>query len=398
MPFLKLFGKNKSNTPQSFVVVDIDSNDITCLRAEVSDGSVKIISAEKSSLPHGVVNYGNIDEPSAVLASLEDCLAKVDENIENPSKDMVFVLSGGNSLGVMTAAKIKRDNSQVVTVRELDMIYKKTVEASFMKMQSELLVQKGDSDIDMELVTSSVLYTRLDERSVLNPVGMTCSTLEMAIFTSFAPKNHIKILSKLAKHVGFKLVGFNYDVFSFVNTLEKTDLENINYVLIHMGSDFTNVGIVFGGSLITTRVLPIGRDHFAKEISHELGIAYREADEMLSRYSSEDLSESEILVVRNTLQDILKVWLSGIELLFGEFSGIKTFASRIYLTGEGFDVPDIHEVLVTEPWTKSIPFREPPEFSKLPLSEISIISDLSGKASSLEWTMPASLPILFLDE
>jgi hypothetical protein len=98
------------------------------------------------------------------------------------------------------------------------------------------------------------------------------------------------------------------------------------------------------------------------------------------------------------LEDVLTIWLSGVNLLFAEFSGIKTFASRIYLTGEGFEVPDIYEMLVTEPWTKSIPFREPPEFSKISLSELPLISDLSGKASSLEWTMPASLSILFLEQ
>ncbi|MFA6981592.1 MAG: hypothetical protein WC243_01020 [Patescibacteria group bacterium] len=400
MPFLKLFGKNKPNTPQSFVVVGVDSNDVVCLRVETSDGNVKIVGAEKQGIPNGSVILGNIENPSAVLMALGECLDrldKIDENLEDAPKDMVFVLSGGNSLGLMTAAKVRRDGTKPLSVKELDLVYKKTTEASLMKMQSELLVQKGNSEIDMELVTSSVLYTRLDDKNVLNPVGMECSTLEMAIFTSFAPKEHLKMLNKLAKSVGFKLIGQGYDVFSLVNTMEKTDLENINYVLIHMGSDFTNVGIIFGGGLITTKVLPVGRDHFAKEISQELGIAYREADEMLSKYSSDSLSESENLMVRNALQDVLKIWLSGVELLFAEFSGIKTFASRIYLAGEGFDVPDIYEVLVTEPWTKSIPFREPPEFSKLPLSEISVISDLSGKATSLEWTMPATLSISFLD-
>jgi len=298
----------------------------------------------------------------------------------------------------MTISRVTRALSNTIEKKELDYIYKKTVNAALSKIQAEFLQTRGFFEDKLDLLASSVLYTKVDGKSMLNPVGASGEKIEMAIFTSFAPSKNVRSLVSLSKKCGIKISEIGYDGYFLCELLEKSELEHVNYIVIHMGSDFTSVHVVFGGGMILNKTLPLGRDGFVSEINQELGISYESANNMLKNYCLGNLSESENLIIRSAIQEILKIWLSGVTLLFTEFTGIKTFASKIYLTGEGFDVPDIYEFLVEEPWTKSIAFREPPEFKKLSAADFANISDMTGKASGVDWMMPISSVVVSLKD
>uniref|UniRef100_A0A7C4XT57 Uncharacterized protein n=1 Tax=candidate division WWE3 bacterium TaxID=2053526 RepID=A0A7C4XT57_UNCKA len=50
-----------------------------------------------------------------------------------------------------------------------------------------------------------------------------------------------------------------------------------------------------------------------------------------------------------------------------------------------------------EPWTKSIPFKSPPEFSKLSVDDMKLVEDLTGSAHSLEFVVPLALSVVYLE-
>ncbi len=395
MPILP-FGK-KSRPLDHFLAIETDTAGVKCVAFQAYTNLEDLPTAKIVGISHKVATTPLVNS-AQTLDLLTDCVADCLTNLDRPTKKVLVGLKGEHSFGFTTRTRVGRNTQTPVTRKELEHMFQKTLDIAYTKAQAELFQQTGKANDKLELLNSSVIYTKVDGNPILNPIGQEASTLEMAIFTSYCPKYILRKIKKLfAKaHLSIELIGL--DLHSLSGLLEKSDLENTNYLIIDMGSDCTSVGVVFGKALVATKSLPIGRNHFVKELSQNLGITFEDASTMLRDYSRSKLSESENMVIRNLLETVLELWLTGMELLFSEFSGIKTFAAKIYLVGEGFDVSDIYEFIVTEPWTKSIPFKEPPEFSKIDLAELPGISDTTGKASTLSWLAIASLAHLIVED
>ena len=67
------------------------------------------------------------------------------------------------------------------------------------------------------------------------------------------------------------------------------------------------------------------------------------------------------------------------------------------MVGAGSKIPDIHEFVEKEPWTRTIPFRAPPEFSKVKLEDLPQIVDSTGEADLAEYLVTASLASIYLE-
>ena len=182
-----------------------------------------------------------------------------------------------------------------------------------------------------------------------------------------------------------------------VGNLKHSKGEKFDAVIIDMGSDITDIGVAFGGGIVTTKTLPMGGAQFTHQISKKTGLSYFAAEEKKLAYSYGNLNDSEVASVQDSMERVFEIWLSGIELAFAEFTGIKTFASKVFLVGGGVMLPDIQEILTHEPWTKSIPFKSPPEFVKLGLADLPLVKDGTGKIDNPAYVLPASLALVYLE-
>jgi len=126
-----------------------------------------------------------------------------------------------------------------------------------------------------------------------------------------------------------------------------------------------------------------------------MGLTQVEATKVVQTHSRGALSPSESVVVQNCLEEVLGFWLEGVELLFTDFSGVKTFAPHVYLFGEGVQLPEIEEILAKDPWTKNIPFKSPPNIRALLLNDLNKIADATGSVVSQEWVPSAALSYIY---
>jgi cell division ATPase FtsA len=324
---------------------------------------------------------------------LEEAVAQARNGYEDKITNAIIGVNGNLSLGLMTTAKAARGQKGPITQEEMNEIEQTILNNASIQVRNILLENTGNSDLDLETVTASTIYTKINGKNVKDPLKFEGQNIETAIFTAFTPSYHVKNLQKIAKSARLNILAIGSEMYSLVNSLNNDP----DYVIINIDSDFTDVGIVFGGGIVSTKCLPIGSNHFTKEISQKMGLTLQEAEKMKTSYIYNKLSQSEVLLIQNCLHDILNIWLDGLELLFSEFSGVKTFASKIYLVGEGSKLPDIFEYVAEEPWTKSIPFKSPPEFFKIKLENLPKITDSTGKADIAEYLMPASLSSIFME-
>lgn len=401
---LKLpFKLGKTKKPAKFITVDISSNSVRCAVLEMIDQtissypSVRVISVAEAPIDPGAVRSGNIVNMESVNVTTGSLISQLDLECGEKIKDVIFGIKGDLSLGLMTTVKIVRDLADEVSQREFDDIYKKTLEAARDQANDEALQITGTSDVDLEMVTTSVIYARLDDRLVTEVVGQQGKKIELALFTAFTPVYHVRALQKLSKDLGLNIIALASDMYALVKSLKVSKYQENDFVIMSVGSDVTDVAVVFGGGVVATRSLYLGRSHFTLELVSRLGLNYSEAESKLKQYALESLSEEESLNIHSHLTEISSLWLSGVELLFGEFTGVKTFASKIFLTGEGSAIPDLLYVLRKEPWTKSIPFKSPPDVARISKNDLNFISDPGGKLDSLNHISLAVLTVIYLE-
>ncbi|HLB51299.1 hypothetical protein A3F07_00230 [candidate division WWE3 bacterium RIFCSPHIGHO2_12_FULL_38_15] len=395
--------------PNKFLTIDMDSASIKCLAfftpenesteftSIAPDTKAKIVGVAKHYLEPGVIRGGVIIDIDLVEKSLRECIDECTMSQEESIKDVIFGVSGNLSLNTITTAKITRPPHSPITENEMNSLYSKITRSAFTEIGNEVLRMTGDSDIDMEIITSETVYSKLDNKYVENPLNQTGNVLEVAYYTAFTHSYHVQALQKLAKKLGLKISAVGSEMHTLVNYLKMGKLPHIDCVIINIDNDFTDVGIVFGGGIVSTKALDFGAVDFVNEISQKTGLSFIEAEKFKRTYSYGKLSRTEADVVKSCITEVIDTWLEGLKVVFEEFTGVKTYPSKVYLVGDAAELPDIQETLDKEPWTKSIAFKAPPTYTKLTLRDLQGVTDSTGTLGSLEYVMNASLSKIYME-
>lgn len=389
------FFKRSNITPSKFFTVVIDSGSVKTLSFYKDDGIIKIIGYGKENIENGVVRNGLIVDFEQASYALEKSLLSANENAEESISNAVFGLSGDLCQEQFTTAKINHPSGDPLSEKEVDSFQKKIIETAYIQVQEDYAQSTGNTDTDFEIITSSVVQMRADGKSIENLIGIPLQTAEMSLYTAFCPTHHIKSVQKLTKKHRLNLLALSSEPFAISKALNSTEMESNDYLTMQIGSDYTEVSVVFYKTVMKSRCLHIGKKHFIQEISNIMGLTMNEAGNVFSSYSRGELSQSEGIIIQNCLADILDIWLDGIKILFSDFSGIKTFPSDLYLFGEGSQITEIDDVLNKNPWTRSIPFKAPPRISTLAASDFTKVADSTGVIKTEEWSSNVFLSSIY---
>ena len=353
LPFLSK-PKEKLN---KFLAIDINSTDVKCM-AFYDDGTgIKIIGTGQKHLEPGMVRAGVIIEPDYVADKLNSAIDEAVENSEENIDKVIIGVNGDLCLGLMTTVRSKRNKVKAVDSKEVAMLYNKLSEAAFLQAQEEYLQMTGNNSSPLEIITQSTIYNKIDGTDSKEILGKTASQIEMAVFSAFTPGFHIKSLQSVIKKTGLELLTIGSEIYGITKGILSSQKDAVDFIVLDINNDTTNAAVIFGTGILATRSLNIGVNQLTEGITEKMGVTATEAEKLLYSYISGKLTQSESAIIKACLQEVLDMWLTGLELLFSEFSGVKTFPSKIFIVGAGSEIPDLWNVITTEPWTKSIPFQ-----------------------------------------
>ena len=391
LPFLQ------KSAPYSnkFLSLNINSNDIRCLVIYYDNGSYKIIGSGKEMLERGSVRNGIIIDKDDVARAIKSAVIFATEDLEDNISNAIIGVGGDLCLGLTTTVRFRRPNKGLLQKSEIDNLNSKISEAAYIQAQNEYLENTGNPDIELETITSSNVYLKVDNQVVGELENREGQMVEAAVFNAFSPSYHIKALQDVTRKAGVNVIAIGSEMYAVSQWIKQYSKGQDDFILLAIENETTNAAVVFGSGIVSTKNLNIGLAHFIEGISESMGITSKEAERLLKSYIAGKLTESESTVVHNCILEILDIWLSGIELLFGDFTNVKTFAPKIYLTGYGAEIKDIITTLKSEPWTKSIPFRSFPEITKVNFSDFTKISDATGKIGGPEWLSNISMSIIY---
>lgn len=393
---LPFFKKNKKSN--KFLVAEIDTNSIRVLSFYNDAGKIKIIGSAVVPVKENSLTPTYILDKDSVAMSLQEAVNKATQDLAEPVQDIIIGIKGNISIEVTTTAKATSIHNRIIQNKDMDEVYNRIIEAAYIQAQNEIIQTTGVYDSKIEIITSSSVYTKLDEKTVENPIELEGAILENAVFNAFALSDSINDLKKVVKKAGLNLLAVSPIPYALVQNIANADIEETtDYTLINMGKDITELIIVFGKGIVGTKTMPIGYNHLIEGISNKMGLTEKESERVLETYSSGQLTESEEIVIQKCLNEVLLVWLEGLKICFEEFNEVKTFASNIYLTGEGILVPDILALLKSNPWYKNIPFKTIPDSRKLEINDFNNIGDATGKINAANWLPILSLGNIYLE-
>ncbi len=391
LPFL-----NKSlKKGAKYLTLELGYDSLRVLSFYKEDGATKIIGSAKEPVEPGCIRNGIIVDINEVIAALEKAVTKATLNIEDDVENIIIGVSSDVCIENVTTAKITRTSTNPITQKEIDEFEQKLLASAYIQVQNKFAENTGNTEEDFQLITSSLVHAKIDDKKITTLNNQKGQIVEMAMYTAYCPEYFIKSLQKMCKSVGLNILAIASVNFGLLKGLKSTEMENTDLVTINIGPDFTNVAVVFGGAIVASKSLHVGKRHLIEEVARKMGLTGEEAANVVNTHTRGELASSESVVVQDCMEEVLNLWLEGVELVFSDFSGVKTFAPHIYLFGVGIEIPEIEEKLNNSPWTKSIPFKAPPTLQLLHFSDLPKIADATGDIKTDEWIGPASLSYIF---
>ncbi len=393
IPMPKLPFRSKSPKTKNFAVVEISSDYIKSVIFELETPNPEnheghalftVLGVSHVQLEIGQVRAGLIIDVENVSFAVKSAVLDSAKDITNFSGEVLFTINGELSIGNITTVKVSHDETHPIKKKEIDQMYKTVQLSSLENAATSFMKATGNVDVPMEMIISNDVYSKLDGSITTDLMGKYATEIETAVFSSYTPTFNINLFEKVCKKAGFKIIGISPELFSLSLILKRLKGQFFDGVLINMGSDFTEIGVVFGGGLVGTKSMSLGGEHFVRAISSRANISRRDASFKKHKYLRGELEPEEALLVQGMTSDILELWLDGIQILFEDFEGVKTFSSKIYLTGDDIEMPGLLDMLTKEPWTKSIPFKAPPEFTKVLCEDFVNVKDTTGKCLGSE--------------
>jgi cell division ATPase FtsA len=331
-----------------------------------------------------------------VCDAIKESVGKATQDLEDKTRKTLIAVDGGITLGLTTTVRLKRPTTGPMKLDEVQDLYSRIMEASYIQAHNKVLQNTGDPDLELDSITTSDIYLRIDGQNVATLEGQHGEMVEAAVYNSFVPSFHTKAIQNTLKKSGLEIIALGSQMYSIVEWIKNAPRNCLDFVLISVAEDSTDVGVVFGGGIISSKTLNIGYLHFINSISSRMGLSSTEAENVLTMYNQGKLSASESPVVKSCLEDTIAIWLDGLKLLFEDFSGVKTFPPKIFLAGRGVDIPDVVEAVKGgESWTKAIPFKAEPEFSTITFSDLSKVVDATSKINTFDWLYTASASIIY---
>lgn len=391
------FFQKTSKQPNKFLTLTIGTEEVKCVvfYKDPEEEKLKIIGSGKRVLPKGSVRSGIIIEDDDVEIATGEAIRAATENLEDEVRDVIISAENPTVLGITTTARYKRkDHAATISEKEVKSFYDYVSDAAYIEAQNEYLATTGNPDEPLEIITTSDVYLKIDGHSVGDAEGNEGKIIEGAVFHAFCPEFHIKSLQNISKKLGLKIIAIGSEMYCTAQWIKKILPETLDYILLDVAEDTTSVAVVFGGGIVSTKFLSMGHKHFVKQISEKMGVTIEESERLLLSFIENKLAAPEMEVVAGCIKEAAKIWLSGIEILFGEFTGVKTFPSKIFLQGKGTEIPEIVRAVTSDSWTKNIPFRDERAVSLLELDGLSV-TDSTGQVKGKEWFNNVILSIIY---
>lgn len=338
------------------------------------------------------MQISSIMDIGSVIQNAKQAITIAAEKANMQPEKIVLGIAGEFVKGeTSTQVHEREDSNQKINVSELRNIVHKLQWKAFGEARKALSEETGYPEIDVKLVSSSVVSIKIDGYRVSNPLGFQGKKVEMSIFNSFAPLGHFAALEKIASELKLELISIASEPFALSKCLDFEEGEQHSAIFIDIGGCLTDIAVVQNGTLLGTKMFGIGGRTFTKRFSVELNISFAEAEKLKHAYTADRLEQKSKKILSDIVTEDLEVWLDGLVLALSEYRDVDELPQKILLSGGGAYLPEIKSALNNRKWHKKLPFKRAPQASYLNPKNLRGIIDETNTIKEREDIIPLGL-------
>lgn len=364
----------------AIVGLDIGTEVIKALIAEVDGDNLKIVGAGRQQQNFGDMHMGAIADIASVVENCEAALTAAEDQAGIQAKKVVIGIAGELVKGATSTIRYRRPRpDKVLDVAEMEFIIEKVQERAQSRAQAQVALETGNEDVEVKLVNSALVGIHIDGYKVSNPIGFQGKDVAIQIYTAFAPMVHIGALEKVADELALELVAVAAEPFAVSRSVLGTDTDSsFTAILADIGGGTTDIAVVNDGGVEGTKMFGIGGRSFTRMVANDLDLGYKDAEKLKVNVSNDRIKPTVKKRINQSIDKTLDVWLAGVELALGEFDSVDHLPNRILLCGGGASLDRLVDEMSKRDWYKDLPFTKKPVVQHVKPSDVVGISDETG--------------------
>lgn len=175
---------------------------------------------------------------------------------------------------------------------------------------TELYKEKyGNLESAPEIIEQNTMTVSLNGYHVSDPLGKKCKFFEMDMVISLAPKMCLdeirEVLAKIYHDTKVTFSSFTLDTYL---AIRDKYIAPDSYLLLDVGGQITDVGIITKGILKSVISFPFGKKTFFDYMCTKLEVELRDAEELFKLYNQNSLSDEHKTKIIPLLQSIGNSW------------------------------------------------------------------------------------------
>ncbi|CAN5583670.1 cell division protein FtsA [soil metagenome] len=368
--------RDEADTLAACTALDIGTEFAKALVFEIDQqghGTVHGVGRKRQGLAH--MQSGTVADIRAVVDNCSVALQEAEEMAGFRATQVVVGIAGELVKGFTTSHSQERKRPDLpISEQELQRVIDSVQREALHEAERTITWETGLPNLDIRLVHAAVTGATIDGYAVTNPVGFQGRHIRISIFNAFAPLVHLGALQSVASQLDLELLAVVAEPYAVARCLGGEQIQRSGALFIDVGGGTTDVALVRQGGIEGTRMFALGGRAFTKSLADRLEIPFARA-ESLKIDHARGLTVERAEEVKSSIDEDMKVWAAGVELVLEELAGGEQLPGRIYLCGGGTRLPDLPSVLRDPAFARRLPFGRPPEVKIIAPEDVEAIHD-----------------------
>lgn len=257
--------------PEIVAALDIGTNKVCCLIAEVKDtGEVEVIGFGQS--PATGIRKGVIVSIESIIHSVQNAIEDARKMANEEIKEVATGIAAGH---------IRSYNSNaVIGVQRAD---KEITKADVDKVIENARAINIPADMEIiHLIPQEFIIDGQD--GIKEPIGMSGVRLEVKVHIIVASTTAIQNLIKSVNRSGYNVSDIILQQLASAKAILSEEEKELGVALIDIGGGTTDIILYSNGGIMHTSVLPIGGDHITNDIAIGLRTPKSSAEQIKRKY------------------------------------------------------------------------------------------------------------------
>ncbi len=375
--------KTAESPDKYLVALDIGTEYVKALIGKVTDGGIEVIGAGRAHQKLSDMQAGAIADIGGVVENCDTALNEAEQQAGVSVRSAVIGIAGELVKGTTTTVRVvRKDPDTALDLPEVERIIGLVQKRAAAKAKQQLAWELGGKQVEVKLVNSALVGIEIDGYTVTNPVGFQGRDVTVQLYTAFAPLIHIGALERTAQQLDLDLVAVAAEPFAVARSVIGDDQSaSMSAILMDVGGGTTDIAVVNDGGVQGTKMFGIGGRAYTRTVERDLAIEFEKAEELKVGLAEGDLSAKKAKEVEASLDKVLNVWMSGVELALSEFTALDHLPHRVYLCGGGSSLQMLKDRLHDTNWYSTLPFTRKPIVEYIHPEQVVGITDTTGKVT-----------------